>query len=343
MTNLTRLVIGRTADLPHWQESFLATVAERLPFPMERWDIVSPRSLAEAKGARVDNAVLWLWAGQWRKALGQLRRFASPVVVPVFDLGLTVAPPWPWRWLSDGKTHVGATTKLVPTTAFAARFLGELEGVPLPQLESIALPEGPKPRTQRQSDGSIRVGTFVSFLPSSNVPFFLTAAHYVASRRPDVRFSLAGYGPLENHFRRMVRELDLEGVVRIEPTDSADVMDGFDVFFYAPERCDHWGPLALAAARGLPCVVSEPAAIEAGARDGHECLVAPTNEGYAAGELLLRTIESETLRRGLGQNLRQLASSKKATEVAAERWTQLFRGVGLEPTLVKAPRAGAVA
>ena len=218
---------------------------------------------------------------------------------------------------------------MVPTTAFAARFLQELEGIPTAQVTPIALAGAPIPHSQRRPDGTVRVGTFLSFLPSSNIPFFLAAAHYVATRRPDVRFTVAGHGPLESHLRRMIRDLELDEVVRIEASDSADVMDGFDVFFYAPDRCDHLGPIALAAVRGLPCIVSEAAAMEAGVRDGHECLVAPTNEAGIAGELILRTIESTKLRRGLGQNLRAHASANNATDTAVERWTTLFRDLGV--------------
>jgi glycosyltransferase involved in cell wall biosynthesis len=327
-----RLIIGRTGELPHWQETFLGTVAERLPFAIERWDVVSPEALTRVVAKRTENAVLWLWSGRWRAALRRLRRWTSPVVVPVFELGLTVAPSWPWRWFVDGKTYVGASTQLVPTTAFAARFLQEIEGVPAAQVSVIPVPAAPTPHAQRRSDGTIRVGTFLSFLPSSNVPFFLAAAHYVAARRPDVRFTVAGYGPLESHLRRMIHELELDAVVRIEATDSADVMDGFDVFFYAPDRCDHLGPMELAAVRGLPCIVSEPAAMESKARDGHECLVVPTNESGIAGELILRTIESATLRRGLGQQLRAHVAARNATETAVKCWTELFRGLGVEPS-----------
>jgi glycosyltransferase involved in cell wall biosynthesis len=58
--------------------------------------------------------------------------------------------------------------------------------------------------------GAPVVGTLIRFVPQKDPDLWLEAAAIIAAARPDVRFLIAGYGPLEADMRRKIGELVLD-------------------------------------------------------------------------------------------------------------------------------------
>lgn len=145
------------------------------------------------------------------------------------------------------------------------------------------------------------VGNVAALAPHKSQVDLVRAARIVADRMPSVRFLLVGEGELRKDLEAQVRELGLEGTVKITGfrEDVLDVMATFTCFVMSSYLEGLCTSVMDAQAMGIPVVATDTGGIPDIVRDGVTgLLVAPRHpEGLAAA--IIRLLEDETLRRRL--------------------------------------------
>jgi glycosyltransferase involved in cell wall biosynthesis len=185
------------------------------------------------------------------------------------------------------------------------RFYSEMERVSRFPPQLVPLPM-PNKSNWRVGDGlssrsAMVFGTATYFGGQSNLHFFLVLAHYVHSRRPEVKFRIFGEGPLSPHIRRMIADLGLENVVETQVTDSPQC----DAFLYLPMTNEHFIPILMAASAKIPVLSVDVPGIENYVTDGHDGFVVPMHDVRSLGELCFRFIENREMARFFGDRLKQ--------------------------------------
>lgn len=126
----------------------------------------------------------------------------------------------------------------------------------------------------RANSLSLTVGIIASLVPAKNHEMFLRAAAIVHIAMPEVRFLVAGDGPLAEHLSELARGMGLENCVQFlgRVTDVPSLLGGLDVVCLSSDT--EALPLSVmeAMAAGRPVIATDVGAV----RD----LVSPGETGY---------------------------------------------------------------
>jgi glycosyltransferase involved in cell wall biosynthesis len=154
------------------------------------------------------------------------------------------------------------------------------------------------------------VGTVANFKPHKGLEYLVEVAAEVARVRPDVRFVLAGQGPMRE---RMLGDATRLGVADTMVfagfrEDAWSLMRTFDVF--AMPSLHEGLPLALLEAMALGCVpvVTRVGGVGAVIQDGVNGLTVEPRRPSAQAEQILRVLADEELRRSLSAGAQRRAS-----------------------------------
>jgi|GEM_PF-1188654 len=278
-----------------------------------------------------DSDSFWVVARDWYTALRSLRRYVDVRRQRMFlsVLGLnTKTSSLATLFLERFNQKLPPSVQVIAHSPLNYRFFKEFEKVPQGKLSFLHLPYpselAVQMREQRKSNGRLTVGTFSSFTTESNLNYLLNVIHYVVQKKPDTSFKIVGSGMLENHLNRMIVELGLNQSVEIEKTSSAEAIAELDVFLYLPLRNDHFLPLLMAAARGNAVLATEMSGIEEFVVDGHTGFVVPVNETKPMGELVIRLLDHEILRKAIGEELKKSLSLKFSEFELTPKYEALF-------------------
>ncbi|MCB9675603.1 MAG: glycosyltransferase [Alphaproteobacteria bacterium] len=162
------------------------------------------------------------------------------------------------------------------------------------------------------------VGTVAVFREAKRLDRWIEVARRVHSRRPEVRFVLVGYGPLDDQVRGWVREAGLDGVVHLAGAQS-DVrpwMSAFDIYMMSS---DFEGlPVALleAMATGVPVVTTAVGGIPEVVLDGEVGVLVASGDGSAEGleQGIERLLADPASRRAQGLRARQVVEERFGME-----------------------------
>jgi glycosyltransferase involved in cell wall biosynthesis len=252
------------------------TRTELDPLAPWRWHRVRRAAQAVRANAWVVPYWTWAWAGWWRSLLGASQR--PPTVAVVHNPADHGAGPV--RRLAARSVLSRCHALFTHARSLSRHLEAEYPGVPvashpIPPFELTELPERGPARRLLDLPERRRVALFLGLIrPYKGVEVLLEAFSRVPDRE---RWCLvvAGepWGGLGDRLRRMVRELDLEGVVRLElrwipepevPTllAAADVV----VLPYRSGSQSAVAPIALAS--GVPVVASAVGGLPEVVEDG---------------------------------------------------------------------------
>jgi glycosyltransferase involved in cell wall biosynthesis len=152
--------------------------------------------------------------------------------------------------------------------------------------------------------------------------FFLQAAHELAREYPNVKFLIAGDGPLRSVLEEQVRNLGLASQVCFVGAYDNDAVPDIlrDVSAVAvPSVTEAFGIVALEAmACGKPVVASAVGGLTEIVRNGETGLLVPPKDPEALANAIAHLFDNPDLRRRLGRAGRELACQQTPEQITAQ-------------------------
>ena len=169
-------------------------------------------------------------------------------------------------------------------------------------------------------DGMVLVGSAGRLVPSKNWALFLDVAATVRAGRGDVRFVVAGDGPLRE-------SLAAHGAVRFlgERPDVPDLLAAMDVFLFTSDREGMSNAIIEAMAAGLPCVVTDAGAAAAVIEHGVSGYVYPRGDRAALASRVIALAGDAPTRAAVGARARRRIDVECSAETMAARTGALYR------------------
>lgn len=316
-------------DLLPWERSSVAPIIEGLSEQHSVNQIEVGRS-HRGLLRRDDGSINWILSSDWREALRFLgvRSARAGLWASVFGLPAPTGNLFTvlWRHLMPDLPPI----RLLTHSSINFRFYRELVKVQPRELGFLPLPYSQQLKAElggivRPSSGRLVVGTFAPFTSESNLNYFVNVAHYVRRLRANVSFRILGSGILYPHLSRMVQQMNLEDCVSVVEAVTHEDISGLDMLLYVPLRNDHFIPILVAAAAGIPVLSSEIPGVDQFIQDGKSGFIVPCNETKPMGELVIRLLDHEPLRKSIAQELQShIATQFSAGRLVGEYESCLF-------------------
>lgn len=310
------------SDILPWERESVQAVASQISVNNK----VQFVDLPDKVKLTCNSPVVWVISKNWKEAIGAIQltgkrqRLMASVLGLESDHGSLFTLLW--RKLRP-KTY--SRVSLITHSPINFRFLSEIEGIESSRISYLPLPVMPPKETQSAEPKSGKViGFFGAFRPEGNMNYFLNVAHYVLQRNPTAKFRLMGLGPLYDHALQMSKQLDMTDSVTVSETISSEDLKELDIQIYAPVRNDHFIPLFIGATLGIPVLSSELPGVNAYIQDGRNGFVVPANETKPMGELVLRLMENEALRKFIGLELKRFVAQNYSVEKVSAEYAKLF-------------------
>ena len=172
----------------------------------------------------------------------------------------------------------------------------------------------------------LKVGMVAHLSPEKGHRFLLAAAARVVSEFPGVVFVLIGMGPLLSRLEEQVRELGIENHVIFTGfrDDSDTLMRECDVFCLPSLSEGLSSAILVAMASSLPVVATQVGGIPELVVDGETGLLVPPSDVEQLVEALGQVLNSETLRRRMGQAGRRRVEQDFMLERKLDETEQLY-------------------
>jgi len=177
--------------------------------------------------------------------------------------------------------------------------------------------------------GELAVGMVARIAPQKGVGKFLEAAAAVTRKRRDVRFFLAGSGPLERRMHERARSLGL-GPARLDflghREDVAGLYAAFDVFALSSLYEGLPYVILEAMAARLPVVATRAPGIEDVVEDGVTGRLAPLDDSAAIARALLDLLADGDARSRMGGEARRRVEERFRLADFLDAHARLYRG-----------------
>jgi glycosyltransferase involved in cell wall biosynthesis len=177
---------------------------------------------------------------------------------------------------------------------------------------------------------------------TKNYPMLYRTARSVLSQRPDVRFLVAGHGPLQENLERLGRELDLGDRLRLLGLryDVPRLMAAADVFCL----CSRWegfpNVLAEAMAAGLPAVTARFPGVEEVAEDGRTALVVDLDDAEMMAARVQELLADPARRQTLADAAHDHVRREFSWPALVGRMESLYEAVAGSPINLKKHLSG---
>ncbi len=179
----------------------------------------------------------------------------------------------------------------------------------------------------RRSNDPVRVGVVANLRPVKGLDLFVRAAAAVASRTPDVSFTIAGEGPERTALEQLGSELGLGERLRL-PGVVADV-PGFLAQVDVAALCSRSEGMSNALleylAAGRAVVATRVGAADRLIEDGVHGLLVPPGDESALAAALGRLVEDAALRVRLGEAARRHVERHYSRQAMVRRFEDFYR------------------
>ena len=167
------------------------------------------------------------------------------------------------------------------------------------------------------------VGRLVS---QKNFLLFLKVASNILKKYPEVRFAIAGTGPLETMLRAEAENLGISSQILFlgHVSDRQSLYHALDVLLITSDFEGTPMTLLEAMASGVPVVASAVDGISEVCSDGVDSLLAPPRDSDFFEQSLFRIIRDKTLRGNLAFAGRRTILERYDIQVIAERVEQVY-------------------
>jgi glycosyltransferase involved in cell wall biosynthesis len=172
----------------------------------------------------------------------------------------------------------------------------------------------------------LKVGTVAYLSPEKGHHVLLEAAARIISRFPEVVFVLVGKGESMSELREKIRELDIEDHVIFTGfrDDIEALMKEFDIFCLPSLSEGLSSAILVAMASSLPVVATRVGGIPELVVDGESGVLVPANDARQLAAALGQVLESQSLRRRLGQAGRRRVEQKFMLQRKLDETEQLY-------------------
>ncbi|MEP0828060.1 MAG: glycosyltransferase [bacterium] len=173
-------------------------------------------------------------------------------------------------------------------------------------------------------ESDLLVGMVAHLRPEKNIEFFIEAAAVIAAQYPVARFVVIGEGPLEGSLKERIREKNLSEVFRLTGSvpDIAPYLPAFDIACLTSGGESFSNAIIEYQALGLPVIATAVGGnIEAVGDSGR---LFPAGDIKAFVQSLAELLESETLRKDLGNKGRALATERYSVEKMVRQHEELY-------------------
>lgn len=172
----------------------------------------------------------------------------------------------------------------------------------------------------------LTVGTVAHLSAEKGHHVLLEAVARIVSRFPKVVFILVGKGKLMPQLQEQMRKLDIEGHVIFTGfrDDSEALMKEFDIFCLPSLSEGFSSAILVAMASSLPVIATQVGGIPELVIDGETGLLVPPDDVPKLAEALGQVLNSESLRRCLGQAGRQRVERNFILQRKLDQTEQLY-------------------
>lgn len=169
------------------------------------------------------------------------------------------------------------------------------------------------------------VGTLTS---EKGLPDLIRAATYVCRHYPDIKFILAGRGPLERHLKSLVHKSNLDDFFSfVGYIDQHQLREYYQqaTVFVLPSYHEGLPTVLLEAMScGIPSVATNVAGNSEVVVDGETGFLAPPKNPQKLAEAILRLLGDEKLRKTMGANARKRAEEHYDWETITNQIEKIY-------------------
>ncbi|MCH8819144.1 MAG: glycosyltransferase family 4 protein [Acidobacteria bacterium] len=172
----------------------------------------------------------------------------------------------------------------------------------------------------------LKVGTVAHLSAEKGHRVLLEAVARIVPKLPEVVFVLVGKGELMPQLQEQSRELDIEDHVLFTGfrDDSEALMKECDIFCLPSLSEGFSSAILVAMASSLPVIATQVGGIPELVIDGETGFLVPPNNASQLAEALSQVLESESLRRRLGQAGRQRVERNFMLQRKPDQTEQLY-------------------
>ncbi|WP_166259655.1 glycosyltransferase [Marinobacter salicampi] len=176
----------------------------------------------------------------------------------------------------------------------------------------------------RKEDGTVRIVTVgrASYYKGIDFSLKVIRALVFEHGRRDVQYALFGGGPDLEAFKLLAKDLEIEPFVIFHgPVDNvAEKLGTSDIAFH-PSKGEAMSLAILEYMRaGLPVVASDNPSVSSALTDGEDGLIYREGSESSATEVLVRLIQSESLRDRIGQSARAKVEGEFSSSAMVKRF-----------------------
>jgi len=172
----------------------------------------------------------------------------------------------------------------------------------------------------------VLVGSVARLTSDKNLDLLIETALRVRAAKHDVRFLLAGGGPLRNDIMARLRSLESVPALELlgERPDARELMACFDLFLLTSHREGLPNAVLEAMAAGIPCVTTAVGGCREVVIDGETGFLVPPGDAGLAASRVLELAASKPLRSRLGDRGRVRALQAFSLERVTREHEALF-------------------
>jgi len=256
--------------------------------------------------------------------------------VPVVISWEVVSHPFKFRHLFAYKKALKQIDMVVPVSHAIRRQIMAERGVPAEKAQTIhygvdtvkyAVKDGQKMRRQLGlADGDIVFGTNARMTHQKGHTYLIDAAKTVVQKYPNVKFVLAGDGPLREE---LVRQMEEQGVADKFMllgfrTDIADLLSAYDLYVLPSlfEGLPNQVLEAMSCGKGVVATAVD-GTVEA-VVEGETGLLVPSKAPAPLAEALLKVLDHRELLQTFGSNSRRRIEAAFTIEKEVREFEELF-------------------
>lgn len=179
---------------------------------------------------------------------------------------------------------------------------------------------------QRKANGITCVGTVGTLEPRKGLNYFLESAKEVTESLSNVRFLIAGDGPLSSQLKNQAAQLGLTERVSFTGSfkDIADIMGQIDIFVLSAITDGLSATTMEAMAFQKAVVVSNVDALSEEVDDGVNGLMVPPRDPHLLAEALIRLIKDRDLALKFGKEARRTVEDKFDSGIIIKQLEALY-------------------
>jgi len=168
-------------------------------------------------------------------------------------------------------------------------------------------------------------------ISKKGLPDLIRSASYICREYPDMKFILAGDGPLKNKLMRQVNQLGLNNNFSFAGyLDRNELLTYYQLATICVLPSYHEGlPTVLLEAMscGIPTVATSVAGNAELVKDGETGFLVPPKNPQKLAEAILRILADEKLRQNMGRNAREKAEHLYDWEVMIDKIVECYKSV----------------